>query len=810
MSHLVIVESPAKCSKIQGFLGFGWKVIASLGHIRRLKEDLSAVGLTKDFASEWEWIREKAQTLQKLKDAAKDAQQIYLAADDDREGELIAYSVCLLLKLNPETTPRLVFHEITESAIKHAVAHPRRLDMNKIHAAEARSILDMMIGFTMSPLLWKAIGPALSAGRCQTPALRLVAEREKQVKSFTATSSWKVHGQWSSGNDVPFEAALMDDLEDRESALNFLDLCHETPGATVTKAITKPWTESPPPPLITSTLQQQASSLYRITPKDTMKIAQKLYEAGHITYMRTDKAVLSEEAKSEAKERVAELYGANYCRNDDVTQPKKLKGKVADEPKAQEAHEAIRPTHFEHASLPATDGDAWSSKEQKLYQLIWLRAIQSVMASAKGQQRTIQFLADAEDSGDFPWSATWRKTDFQGWRRAATTETDEPAEADADSEKWTTALTYKEGTRILWKTLAADPHETKAPSRYTEASLVKELETKGIGRPSTFATLISTILEKEYVKTQSFEGRDVSVESMYLGKLGQWPPKCTSRTQKLGGEKDRLTPTPLGLSVLDFLLGHFDDLFAYEFTANMEKRLDLISEGNEGWKQVLQDTWDTYKDRYETLNSEKAASKGNSSKRREFGDNLIAVLGKKGPLLMRESPNGDKEKTIFYSWPEGVSFPALTEIQALEFVKQKIQEQQGNVLGMLDSHPVVSKTGKFGPYVEWQGKRMSYKGAETFEEISEKLKASAATPAAALRVAGQYEIRKGPYGLYMFKHAIKGPSRKFVNVPPSINTETVSEQELDAVYKAGLEMKSRSGANTGQRGRGGWRGKRGH
>jgi DNA topoisomerase-1 len=301
---------------------------------------------------------------------------------------------------------------------------------------------------------------------------------------------------------------------------------------------------------------------------------------------------------------------------------------------------------------------------------------------------------------------------------------------------------------------------------------------------------------------------------MHLGKLGQWPPQYTKRVQKLGGEKDRLAPTPLGLSVLDFLLGHFDDLFAYEFTANMEKRLDLISEGDEGWKQVLHDTWNAYKDRYETLNSEKAASKGNSAKRRDFGDNVIAVLGKKGPLLMKESPDGDKDKTVFYGWPEGVSFPALTDAQVHEFVKQKMQEHNRQILGMLDGSPVVGKTGKFGPYVEWQTSRLSYKSGDTFDDIAEKLKAAASNSSSsgspALRVVGQYEIRKGPYGLYMFKHAVKGPSRKFVSVPASIAVETVTEQELDTVYKAGLEAKGRSGANGAQRGGGSWRGKRGH
>lgn len=823
MSHLVIVESPAKCAKIQGFLGFGWKVIASLGHIRHLKEDLKSIGLDKDFASEWEWMREKAQTLQKLKDAAKEAQEVYLAADDDREGELIAYSVCLLLRKNPEMTPRLVFHEITESAIKQAVANPRRLDMNKVHAAEARAILDMMVGFTMSPLLWNAVGPALSAGRCQTPALRLVADRETEIKAFKATSSWKVHGQWSAtttNKSVLFEAAMMDALEDKESALNYLELCHDTPTATITKTTLKPWSESPPVPLITSTLQQQASSLYRIAPKDTMKIAQKLYEAGHITYMRTDKAVLSEEAIKEAKEQVQALYGQLYIGSSTpITSKPQKKGKQQEseaESKAQEAHEAIRPTHFELRILPQQED--WSQRDRNIYGIIWLRAMQSVMAPAKGQQRTIQFLPDAEDAEDFPWSATWRKTDFEGWRKASTKETDEPAETEADQAQWLAASAFKEGQQMQWQTLVADPHETKAPARYTEATLIKDLEGKGIGRPSTFASLISTILDKEYVGVKTIEGRQVTVESFTISKLHQWPPTSTTKSQTLGTEKDRLVPTPLGLSVLDFLLKHFEDLFAYGFTANMEQRLDSISDGTDQWKQLLHDTWNTYKDRYDALKNQATPKQMNPARRREFGNGLIAVLGKKGPLLMRESPDGDKEKTLFYGWPEGTAFPALTEEQAVAFVMAQGKDKHGENLGDYHTFPILRKKGKFGVYAEWNGKRVSCQETDTFEVIAEKLEAARA---AALRQVGQFEIRNGPYGPYMFKHAVKGPERKFVSVPPTISIDTVTEQELQTIFQAGLQQKSHSGGSNaprggrggfgGRGGRGSWRGsKRGH
>ena len=812
-ANLVIVESPAKCAKIQGFLGFGWKVIASMGHIRHLKEELASVGIEKDFEPTWEWMKEKAQTIQRLRDDAKGAQTIYLASDDDREGELIAYSVCLLLKLNPKTAKRAVFHEITETAIKAAVAKPRLLDMNRVNAAQARAMLDMMIGFTMSPLLWKSIGPALSAGRCQTPALRLVVEREQQIKGFKSTSGWKLGGQWSAeGSKMVWDAHLLDELEDRDSAETLLEMCHDKPGGAVTEAATKPWTQQPPQPLITSTLQQQASSLFRISPKETMRAAQKLYEAGHITYMRTDKATLSEEATQQAQEFVKATYGESYINasvaaaQSTTKKAKKTKAAEADV-KTQDAHEAVRPTHMEVRSLSPTED--WSARERKLYELVWLRTIQSVMAPAKGDQRSITFLADGEDSGDFPWRASWRKTTFDGWRKAATQETtdaeDQPQEQEATNLQWALAESLKPGSRLSWQTLTAEPHNTKAPPRYGEAALIKELEQRGIGRPSTFASLISTILDKDYVKCQNFEGKEITVEKLTLPKLNVWPPQVTPIKQKLGAEKDRLAPTALGLSVLEYLLRHFDDLFEYGFTAAMEARLDHIADGTEQWKKVLEDTWDAYKERYTTLSSaSNSSTRKEGDRRRVFDDGLIAILGKKGPLLLRESPDGDEKKTVFYGWPEGASFPQLTQEEASAFVAAQSKDKEGDNLGDYHTFPIIRKKGKFGVYAEWNGKRVPCQATDTFEAIAEKIEA---VRAAAQGTVGPYEIRQGPYGLYMFKTALTGPARKFVSVPASIDISTVSESDLNAIYQAGLEQKKANG--TSSRGRGGWRGGRG-
>lgn len=840
MSNLVIVESPAKCSKIQGFLGSGWRVIASLGHIRHLKEDLDAVGIDRDFNAEWEFMKEKAKAINQIKDAAKQATTIYLASDDDREGELIAYSVLLLLKLDPATTPRAVFHEITATAVKAAVANPRRLDMNKVNAAQARAILDMMVGFTISPLLWKAVGPALSAGRCQTPALRLVVDREKEITAFKPSSSWKVKGDWfvagaSAGPlQSPWEAALTDELEDEDSAMNYLEIHSGEPGGIVTTADTRPWSESAPLPLITSTLQQQASTLFRLNPKRTMQIAQRLYEAGHITYMRTDKAVLSEEATKSAQDYVTTTYGAQYVAATPATPATKgkirVKAKATTEqapqaPAPQEAHEAIRPTHMESNSLPQDED--WNIADRKLYHLIWLRAVQSVMASVKGEQRSVTFTADGDDPEDWKWRASWRRTTFDGWRRAATQETTEESaqqEEEAQQAQWNLALAIQVGAKLTWKTLTAEPHETKQPPRFSEATLVKELETKGIGRPSTFASLISTIMDKEYVQTKSFESREVQVKKLHLTAHGVFPPVETELTQKVGGEKDRLQPTPLGMSVLEFCVKHFDDLFEYSFTAQMEQRLDSVATAQEPWKKVLQDTWDSYKERYETL-KRTAPAVAASERKRIFANGLAAALTKKGPLLLRESPDGDKEKTVFYGWPTGVSFAELTEEEAQRFADAAAISKQGVTLGEHEGHPVIRKTGKFGTYVEWNGKTVSCAPTDNLATVTEKLSGQTSK---VLRTVGQFEIRDGPYGPYMFKHTITGPARKFVSVPKHVNIQEVNEAQLIAIFQHELQNKARSGSygggsgargggsgarggGSGARGRGGYRGRgRGH
>lgn len=809
MSNLVIVESPAKCSKIQGYLGPGYKVIATMGHIRALEESLDAIGFDRDFEPKYEFLATKAKALKQLKDCAKEATTFYLASDDDREGEAISYSVALYLKLNPKTTPRIVFHEITEKAIKAAVAAPRRIDMNRVNAQQARAVLDMMIGFTMSPLLWKHVAGGLSAGRCQTPALRLVIEREDQIRNFASASSWRISGTWDQA-----KATLDDDLEDEESALNFLELLHQDHKGTVQSNTTRPWTTNAPQPLITSTLQQQASALFSIGPKAAMMSAQRLYEAGHITYMRTDKAVLSEEAKEAIRGYVITAYGADYVgpaiastpptTEEPAKKPKAKKAATAtptavtapEAPKPQEAHECIRPTHVDLISLPPGE---WTNADHRIYNLIWQRAVQSQMAAARGETCTVKFTANAAE--DFPWTTQWKRTTFQGWQIAGKVadldeqETAQPtAEEDAVASAWTYATTsLKPGTILNWKTLAADPHETKAPGRYTEATLVRELEKHGIGRPSTFASLIATIQDKNYVECKNLPGKSTTVKSYSLTGTSPWPPASTTKQKTVGAEKQKLVPTDLGRSALDFMVKHFDDLFNYNFTATMEGRLDKVAEGADQWKQVVKDMWNSYKERYTDLSakgSSKGPAQGGEGKVKEFGNGIKAIISKKGPLILYEPPTKE-EKVIFYGWPEGTPFQSITEDQVKEFIAQKKTLDQP--VGTWRGQPIQKKTGRFGPYAQAGDTIASITTTDTLEEICAKLdkKADSTTSQSKepLKKFKEYEIHNGQYGPYIIKPALK--QRKFVSVPKDLKIEDLKESDVAALYKAGLEKKSK-------------------
>jgi DNA topoisomerase-1 len=799
MVQLVIVESPAKCQKIQGFLGAGWRVIASMGHIRALKHELEAVGIHKNFEPSYEFSKTKAKAIKQIKEEAAHATEVYLAADDDREGESIAYSVCLLLKLNPATALRSVFHEITETAVKKAIAEPRRLDMNRVHAQQARAMLDMLLGFTLSPLLWRYVGPALSAGRCQTPALRLVVEREDQIRNFTSSSSWHLHTQWTA-DGFTFPAEMEDDLEDKESAVNYMETIYTQPQGHVIETNIKPWTESAPLPLITSTLQQQASALFSMNPKQTMASAQRLYEAGHITYMRTDHAVLSEEAKKDAQEWVKTNYGEAFISAEQPPEPaKKKKPKVGKKEEAavpqvqsspagaaglvQEAHEAIRPTHMDKSEIEDANMTAY---EKKVYRLIWQRAIQSVMSPVQGETCRIKTQIDGDS--DFTWGSQWKHTTFEGWRRAgkvANVEEEEEEEPAAKDAMWEKAIALKNGDAVTWNTMKAMAKETKAQGRYTEATLVRELEKYGIGRPSTFASLLSAIQDKQYVEITDIPARDVSTVE-YTLTASCWPAAEQAVKKKVGAEKKKLVPTDLGRSSLTFLLKHFSDIFEYDVTSHMEKRLDKIAEGVEPWKQILQDNWGSYKERYETLLQGGTQDKSiPNPKVREFSNGLKAVQSKKGPLLLIEGA-----KTEFIGWPEGVAFDDITEEAARAFHTECTNKKQGDTLGMWKEQPIQKKSGKFGVYLQCGTVSIPFVEDETIEKTVERLESKAINAVTgALKEFKNYAIKNGQYGPYIIKTSIK--KTQFVSLPKGLDITTLTEKEVECMYQHGVEAKKK-------------------
>ena len=779
---LVIVESPGKCKTIQGYLGQGWRVMASMGHLRALVPALDSVGITKQFEPTYEWIKEKAATIKALKEVAKEATEIYVAADDDREGEFIAYSVCLLLKLNPKTVKRAVFHEITEAAIQHAIRHPRHMDMNRVHAQQARSMLDMMIGFTISPLLWKYVAPSLSAGRCQTPALRLVVEREDAIQSFQATSSWKLTAMMrplASSSPSPFGMTMDDELEDEESAQNYLELVHATPHATVLHTSTKAWTESAPDPLMTSTLQQQASALFHMNPQSTMRIAQSLYEAGHITYMRTDQAVLSEDVKKEAREWVTAHVGPTYISPEDL---KGTAGGLKEAVPAQQAHEAIRPTHI--ATLQAGK----DAQEQKIYRLIWQRTVQSIMSSARGETDHMTCQIDEE----FRWSTSWRRTIHEGWKRIGqVANLDEQEDEKERDNKDSPLRSLAPGDRLEWTTMKAEPKETKAQGRYTEAQLVRALETHGIGRPSTFASLLSVIQEKKYVECVDLPSRPVPVKEWSLVPH-QWPPTATALVKQVGAEKKKMVPTPLGRAALHFLLTHMEDLFAYTFTAHMERRLDAIAEGAEEGVTLLADTWRSYQDRYEGLLQGPKGQQGAQGqqyahvKRSTFSEGLLAVQTKKGPLLLKEGAT--KADTVFYGWPKKATWDSLTDEEAHAFVKSQ-KEQAEQVVGEWKGTPLIRKKGKFGEYVQWGTMSVSLVQGESLEALRARLEAKEAGGSAVLATFASYVIRNGPYGPYIMKTSVQ--KKQCVSLPNGVDPAALTEKEVAALYQLGLQSKKK-------------------
>jgi DNA topoisomerase-1 len=789
MTKLLIVESPAKCKKIQGFLGAGWRVQATMGHIRALKEELDAIGFPgPTWKPTYEAISTKREAIANLKKAAAGA-EVYLGSDDDREGEAIAWHTCQILGLDPATTPRVVFHEITEAALKSAVTNPGRIDMNKFNAQQARTMLDMLIGFTLSPCLWRGVGfkPGMSAGRCQTPALRIIYDRDQEISAHTAKNTWRVTATTEDAlDDSTIEwKGTGEDIGTQQAANTLLAKLVAAPHTlTVTARDERVSTSQPPKPFITSSLQQEASSRLSMNPKATMRAAQTLYEAGHITYMRTDNPILSQEAIDAASAVVTARWGEEYLggMSEEAAVPKKKTVRkktgsavaaAAAKPEAQAAHEGIRPTHMEVTEI----GDV-SPQERKLYDLIWKRTIQSVMAAEK--RDVVRLTAVPTAAPDAITMVTeWDKVAFAGWRIL------EQERKQEEEEKATALFEARDGivadVELDWRSFKATEVRSSPPSRYTEASLIRDLESRGIGRPSTYATLVETVMEREYV-----EKATIKAEPITLGVLTLTPtakgPKATTRTEKGGGEKDKLRVTALGRTVMEWLLSQFGDMLEYDFTASMEAQLDEVGKGSRPWATVLGETWDRYKDRYNSIMAAPKADETGatrSANKAEFGDGYKMVVSKKGPLFVLER---DGEKTRFASVPATLSIQTATRQDAEAAFAVAAKSTEGEELGELDGSPVIRKNGKFGHYVTWNSVTMNCKDTDTLEELEPRLKAKVSGDAVDHQV-GTYRIKRGPYGLYMYKTGTAATKPIFVSVPDSTPYQTLTAEGAEQLYK---------------------------
>jgi DNA topoisomerase-1 len=752
--NLLIVESPAKCQKIQGFLGASWRVVATMGHIRALKEDITAIGFVKGarhhtWSPTYEALSTKKGAITALKSATKGA-RVYLGSDDDREGEAIAWHTCQVLGLDPATTPRVTFHEITETALKAAVANPGRIDLNKFYAQQARSMLDMLIGFTLSPALWRGVGyqPGLSAGRCQTPALRLIYDRDREIEAHQATASWRIQVMatltWKAGGFTEETAT-----EALRAAPKLL---------TVTDRRERVATSQPPKPFITSSLQQEASSRLNMNPKATMVAAQKLYEAGHITYMRTDSMAISEEATAEAVAVIKARWGDEFVGCAAAQEAKPVKAKKTKKAEAspdtvvaqaahetsgkpdvtahiltsQNAHEAIRPTHFD--ATPDV-----SPQEARLYTLIWNRTIQSLMAPEKRDVITL--------TGSIGVAVTTEceRTAFAGWRAL------EPVKDD----DYAAVAAIAVGATIPWTKITATEVLTTPPARYTEASLIRELESRGIGRPSTYATLVETVLDRKYVEKRTVTAAPVTVRGLERTSKGVTP---TTRQEKSGGEKDKLITTALGRTVIEWLISKFT-ILEYDFTASMEARLDEVAKGQRTWATVLDEIWERYAEDYASIMD----SAGGSAK--NLGDGYKLVVSKKGPLFVYESEGGTKFATV----PDTVSVQTATRADA-EAAFAAI------AVGDLEGEPVTIRKGPYGYYAAWRTFKVNCKADASLEELTPRLLDTGD------HTVGPYKIKRGPYGLYMYK---TGGTKKptFDSLPDTTDWAHLTPEGAEQIYK---------------------------
>ena len=679
--NLVIVESPAKAKTIEKFLGKDYKVMSSFGHIRDLKKKTLSIN-EKTMEPDYEIPEEKRKLVSELKKQVKEAQRVWLASDEDREGEAISWHLCEVLGLDKDNTNRIVFHEITPNAILDAIEHPRHLDMNLVNAQQARRVLDRLVGFKLSPVLWRKVKPALSAGRVQSVAVRLIVEREREIQAFVSEPYYRVSAVFTvpqaEGHIAEVKAELDKRFATREEAVAFLERCRKAQ-FTVGSVSKKPLKRMPAPPFTTSTLQQEAARKLGYTVTQTMMVAQHLYENGRITYMRTDSVNLSKLALAASRDAITQLWGAEYSHTRNFHTHSKG---------AQEAHEAIRPTYISEQTIEGT------VQERRLYDLIWKRTVASQMAESEIEKTVVTIDIDGQEE---KFIADGEVVTFDGFLKVYHESTDDE---NQDNEGSNTLPALNAGDLLERKSITSTEKYSQGPVRYTEASLVKKLEELGIGRPSTYAPTISTIQQREYVVKgdKTGEERQYVTDTLSANRI-----VSKTRTEVAGKEKGKLLPTDIGTVVNDFLMEHFPEIMDYNFTAKVESQFDQIAEGHEEWTSMMHNFDHDFEPTVRKVMNARSEHKAGE---RELGVDplshrpVFVKIGRFGPVVQIGSAD-DEVKPRFAQLPSGKSIETITLDEALELFRlpRNIGEYEGDI--------VTIGSGRFGPYVQHGGKYVS-------------------------------------------------------------------------------------------------------
>lgn len=749
MNNLVIVESPAKAKTIEKILGSEFVVKSSFGHIRDLPKGDKAIDIEGGFVPVYEVSADKTKVVSELRSAAKKADIVWLASDEDREGEAIAWHLEQTLKLDPAKTRRIVFHEITAGAIRHAVENPRSIDINLVDAQQARRILDRLVGFELSPLLWRKVKPSLSAGRVQSVVVRLIVEREREIMNFDSAAYWRVTAEFINGQGAKIKAELKNRLGSKSEAEAFLKsvIGSEFTVETLTRTPTK---RTPAAPFTTSTLQQEASRKLGFSVSQTMATAQKLYEAGHITYMRTDSVHLSSLAIATAKDEITSQWGASYHKVRQYTT--KSKG-------AQEAHEAIRPTYMSSHSSGATPA------EKRLYELIWRRTVASQMADAE-IEKSVATIAIGGSAEKF--TASGEVITFDGFLKLYMEGHDDQS-SDTD-DGMLPSMTV--GEKLSEHSITATERFTQSPARYSEASLVKKLEELGIGRPSTYAPTITTVITRGYVEKDSREGvpRDYGVMTLAGGKI-----KSATKSEKVGSESKKLFPTDIGMVVTDFLAAHFPTVLSYDFTAKVEEKFDDIADGKTQWQKMIGDFYKPFHTAVDTAtnDSEYARSEREVGVDPVTGKTITARVGRYGPMVQL----GDVEDKKFAKLQSGQLIETITVEQAMQLFALP------RTVGQFEGKDVVIGIGPFGPYAKHDGKFTSLKKGEddpytvTLERAVALIEDKRETERNRVinTFAGGVEVLRGRFGPYI---ACEGKNYK---IPKTTDAEKLTEADCTKI-----------------------------